>query len=218
MSTFECTLADYPPISELLSEEITEWFGFMVLMYKFVLGFAVIGVINGVFIEETFRAVDSDDVIMVRNKKRIAASHRNKMKELFAVLDSSRDGVIDIHEFRTAIKRHKDLRLWLESMDLFVEKKDVDSLFHLLDADGSGDVTFEELIEGVDKLKGSARSIDLMRLSRELQIFSQKMQNTTHTIGTASKRLHHDWNTHKLASNMKAEQVAVHRKASSLLS
>merc|ERR1740130_1412094 len=46
LSMFELTLANWPPVTRLLAEEVSEWFMLLCVMHKVCIGFAVIGVIN----------------------------------------------------------------------------------------------------------------------------------------------------------------------------
>merc|ERR1719321_1452192 len=47
LSMFEMTLANWPPVTRLLSEEVSEWLMVACLLHKLTVGFAVLGVING---------------------------------------------------------------------------------------------------------------------------------------------------------------------------
>merc|ERR1712057_122795 len=97
---FELTLANYPTAGRVLSEEVSEFFMPLVLIFKLTLGFAVLGVINGVILQETFKVAATDDVIMVRQKKRTGDIARRKMRILFEALDTSGDGDLDYEEFK----------------------------------------------------------------------------------------------------------------------
>merc|ERR1719218_333567 len=55
LSMFELTLANWPPVTRLLAEEVSEWFMLLCVAHKITVGFAVIGVINGVILQETFK-------------------------------------------------------------------------------------------------------------------------------------------------------------------
>merc|ERR1719162_1257454 len=92
MSMFELTLANWPPVTRLLAEEVSEWFMLLCVAHKLTIGFAVIGVINGVILQETFKIAATDDMLMVRQKKRGAALFRKKMMALFAALEHGGDG------------------------------------------------------------------------------------------------------------------------------
>jgi len=164
LSMFEITLANWPPICRLLTEEVSEWFAVVCLVHKLTVGFAVVGVINGVFMKETFRVAETDDIIMVRQKTRCANLHRKNMQHLFDALDSSGDGRVSKREFRN-LAEFPTVKMWLGSMDLCTD--DLDTMFQLIDINGDGGISFEELMIGVAKLQGSARSIDLLTFHRD---------------------------------------------------
>jgi len=164
-SMFELTLANWPPISRILYENVSEWFILITIVHKLTIGFAVIGIINGVFIQETFKVAQLDDELMFRRAQRGERVHAEKMRRLVATADSSADGELDLDEFR-GIFANPALQSWLASMELV--PGDVDLLFRMMD-DGNGTLTVDEMIRGVAKFKGSARNIDLHILLAEQQ-------------------------------------------------
>ena len=137
LSMFEMTLANWPTVCRTLGEEVSEWFVLFCLLHKILIGSAAVGIINGVFMQETFKVASTDDQIMVRQNKRAAEVHRNKMLTLFDLLDSSHDGSIGPEEF-LAIGHIPEVKFWLASMDL--ETDDLSTLFRLLDANSSGKI------------------------------------------------------------------------------
>eukprot|EP00928_Gymnodinium_smaydae_P043322 TRINITY_DN29052_c0_g1_i1.p2 TRINITY_DN29052_c0_g1~~TRINITY_DN29052_c0_g1_i1.p2 ORF type:complete len:928 (+),score=137.89 TRINITY_DN29052_c0_g1_i1:74-2785(+) len=55
LSMFEITLANWPPICRILSENVTEWFMPICIVHKLMIGFAVVGVISllkGIFLQK----------------------------------------------------------------------------------------------------------------------------------------------------------------------
>jgi len=165
LSMFEITLANWPPVTRLLSEEVNESFMFFCLVHKLTIGFAVIGVINGVILQETFKVAATDDMIMVRQKSRAASMMRKKMTLLFEALDAGGDGHISQEEFET-IGHVPEVKTWLSSMD--IETDDLPALFVLIDEDSSGEITIDELVSRVPRIKGAARSIDVLGLKKML--------------------------------------------------
>merc|ERR1711966_149832 len=117
LSMFEITLGNWPPVARLLSEHVTEWFAVLCVAHKLTIGFAVIGVINGVILQETFKVAATDDLIMVRQKRRQARTTRDKMTRLFRDLDVTGDGNIEFEEFKL-IAQDPDVKTWLASMDI----------------------------------------------------------------------------------------------------
>jgi len=167
LSMFELTLGNWPPVTRLLSEELTEWFMLICVAHKLTIGFAVIGVINGVILQETFKVAATDDMIMVKQKRRARDTLRRKMMTLLEALDVSDDGMLDFTEFEI-IACQPEVKLWLNSME--IETDDLQTLFKLIDEDHSGFVSSEELVTRVGRLKGAARSIDLLSLKENMRI------------------------------------------------
>eukprot|EP00928_Gymnodinium_smaydae_P024163 TRINITY_DN19642_c0_g1_i1.p1 TRINITY_DN19642_c0_g1~~TRINITY_DN19642_c0_g1_i1.p1 ORF type:complete len:560 (-),score=111.03 TRINITY_DN19642_c0_g1_i1:240-1877(-) len=160
---FEITLGNWPPACRVLAENVNEIFFFLGLMHKLAIGFAVVAVINGVFIQETFSVSALDDVVMVRRKEKMARFHLRKMMDLWKEADNSDDGKISKQEWCELLE-DKSIKTWLSSMEL--ETRDAELVFRLIDESDDGEVSFAELVAGVARLKGSARSLDLLALRR----------------------------------------------------
>jgi len=160
-SMYELALANWPPIGRLLSEEVSQWFMMITVGHKLVIGVAMVGVINAIFIQETFACVNLDDTIMVRQKLRYSLSHRRKMQRLFKMADTNENGFVSLSEFQ-AILAYNEVATWLSAMGF--DSSDVKLTFDMIAGD-DGRITEEELVNGVERLKGPARSIDLLRFS-----------------------------------------------------
>merc|ERR1719450_1424928 len=117
VSMFELVLANWPPICRFLMEDLHEAFMVPVVLYRVVMGLAVLGVIAAVFMQETFKVVNNSDHIMVRNKQRAMNRHRKKMKILFDMADADNSGMIGRQEFLD-VMADVDVRTWLDSMDI----------------------------------------------------------------------------------------------------
>jgi len=165
LSMFELTLANWPPVTRLLTEGASEWFTPLCLVHKITIGFAVIGVINGVILQETFKVASTDDWVMVRQKKRAGQTMRTKMVKLFDALDQEGDGEINFEEF-TIIAEIPEVKAWLASMD--VETDDLATLFSLIDEDGSGSITVDEMSDRLPRIQGAARCLDVLKIRQDI--------------------------------------------------
>jgi Ca2+-binding EF-hand superfamily protein len=186
LTMFELTLADWPNATRLLTEEANEYWMYFCLAHKLTIGFAVIGVINGVFMQETFKAASMDDALMVRQKLKAMKEHKTKMMRLFSQADESGDGSVDREEFK-AVMENPNIQLWLSAMDMDVG--DVDSLFTLLDDSHDGILGAEELVDGIGKLKGPARSLDVHILIRKLSDFEHRLNHLCSSDMSSSGQL-----------------------------
>ncbi|CAK0890832.1 unnamed protein product [Prorocentrum cordatum] len=102
---------------------------------------------------------------MVRMKMRAANMHKSKMEQLFRCMDADGDKRIQKHEFQHVMKDNH-IRTWLSSMDM--DPGDADIMFDLLRGDDDL-ISVEELITGIGRLRGPARSIDMRRLLAKLE-------------------------------------------------
>eukprot|EP00928_Gymnodinium_smaydae_P031516 TRINITY_DN23106_c0_g1_i3.p1 TRINITY_DN23106_c0_g1~~TRINITY_DN23106_c0_g1_i3.p1 ORF type:complete len:164 (-),score=43.35 TRINITY_DN23106_c0_g1_i3:57-548(-) len=123
--------------------------------------------------QETFKVASSDDRIMLRAKEKSGKLHAQKMRMLFDAVDVEQRGYISFAQFKLVMS-DPHVRTWLASMELSTD--DIEKLYSLLD-DGDEQLDAEELIKGVAKLKGPARSIDLAILQQELQRFEEVVED-----------------------------------------
>merc|ERR1712151_1466131 len=96
-----------------------------------------------------------------------AKQHLKEMRSIFREFDESEKGTVDMEEFVSALERPV-LVDRLAAMDL--DAGDATMLFELLD-NGDGMLTFDEIVSGVSRLQGKARSIDLAAMARRLAGF-----------------------------------------------
>ncbi|CAL1166019.1 unnamed protein product [Cladocopium goreaui] len=171
LTMFELTLANWPVAARILQENVTEYYSIFSVAYKLIVGFAAVGIINGVFMQETFKVAASDDKLMMRQKERDRWLHTKKMRTLFEAADESGDGFIDRSEF-VEIMNIPEVRTWLAAQELPVQDPNI--LFNLLD-DGDAELTAEELVKGVERLKGTAKGIDLASFIAEYRSFASKV-------------------------------------------
>eukprot|EP00928_Gymnodinium_smaydae_P055943 TRINITY_DN39402_c0_g1_i1.p1 TRINITY_DN39402_c0_g1~~TRINITY_DN39402_c0_g1_i1.p1 ORF type:complete len:794 (-),score=110.97 TRINITY_DN39402_c0_g1_i1:183-2507(-) len=158
-SMYEITLANWPTCVRILGESVGEGFLYFGLLHKLVIGFAVVGIINGVFMQETLKVAAMDDNLMVRQKQRQLTSLKKKMELLMMEADSEeQDGQISFEEWCNTVD-DPVIALWLRSLE--VDPSDAAKLFLMIDTSRDGQITLDELIDGVEKLKGPARSLDI---------------------------------------------------------
>jgi len=173
LSMSELTLANWIPIGRTLTERVNEWFLLFVLTHKFLIGHAVLMVLTGVFLQETFKVASNDNFIMMKQRAREIKTHTKKMQKLFAAADEDDSGYLDKNEFMQVVQE-RTVRMWLAAMGLQVS--DAGTLFDLID-DGDGQLTAEELVRGVSRVKGTARAIDLAVVMREQRAHQAEMQS-----------------------------------------
>eukprot|EP00435_Cladocopium_sp_Y103_P069452 s44_g33.t1 len=117
LTLLELTLANWVPASR---EDVSEFYTIFVLTFQASMGFSVVKVIMGVFLQNTFSVAANDDVklggnspmapiwqlslriqlrIMMNSKDRALQTHKLKMSILFSAADINGDGRLDQEEF-----------------------------------------------------------------------------------------------------------------------
>jgi hypothetical protein len=175
LTMFELSLANWPPVCRLLTEHISEWFMLFFIAYKLTMGFAVINVVNGVFMQETFKVASSDDSIIIRQKQRDVELYSRKIEKLFLAADADHKGIINFEEFLHVVE-DKEISLWMSSLDLPV--RDPKTLFELLDENKTGFLATDGFIRGVLRLRGGAKTFDIVSLGEQVQALRRTIESS----------------------------------------
>ncbi|CAE7757934.1 Catsper1, partial [Symbiodinium sp. CCMP2456] len=72
LSMFELLFANWSPPCRVLVENISEWFSVYFLLYRCVLGYAVLNVVSAVFVQQTMKTASSDEELAFKQKERAA--------------------------------------------------------------------------------------------------------------------------------------------------
>eukprot|EP00747_Dinoflagellata_sp_TGD_P206100 gnl/TRDRNA2_/TRDRNA2_79834_c2_seq1.p1 gnl/TRDRNA2_/TRDRNA2_79834_c2~~gnl/TRDRNA2_/TRDRNA2_79834_c2_seq1.p1 ORF type:complete len:239 (+),score=43.79 gnl/TRDRNA2_/TRDRNA2_79834_c2_seq1:81-719(+) len=122
--------------------------------------FAVLNVVTAVFIAEMNRATNHDDEIAVGQKKHLMEVYCSKIREVFKELDKSGDGQLSKDEFEP-LMHDQLLKTWLSTLD--IDTVDIHHLFEVI-ADEDGNVALDDFVSGMSRVKGPAKSIDVLKL------------------------------------------------------
>jgi len=125
-------------------------------------------VIAAVFISETNRIVAGDAELALVKSQRAREDYARKLQTMFKVLDKSGDGKISWDEFQVLLSDDVT-KAWAAAME--IDTRELQELFTYLDT-GDGEVTLDEFMEGIPKMKGNARSTDsvhMLALARRLE-------------------------------------------------
>lgn len=161
LTMLELSLGQWAPVCRMLREQVNEWYVLAVMVYVLLVSFAAVKVISAVFILETQKVAATDEALLILQKERQTDSLDKNFAGVFKEIDESGDGHVTKEEFGTLLHDHRVLT-WLAALDLDVEQ--CEGLFSLLD-NGDGKISFQEFVQGVHRLKGPARSVDMITVS-----------------------------------------------------
>jgi len=154
---------NWDQVVDPLVEDISWPMGVMFCFYIAVCVFAFMNVITGVFVEKTTRmSQESSD--------RNMAHH---ISELF-FQESANTEDITWETFKSKLDT-PDMQEYLKSIN--VDAAEARVLFQLLDADGSGGVDRTEIVNGLLRLRGNARALELSLLMNQTSRLFQRIEN-----------------------------------------
>eukprot|EP00928_Gymnodinium_smaydae_P001704 TRINITY_DN10614_c0_g1_i1.p1 TRINITY_DN10614_c0_g1~~TRINITY_DN10614_c0_g1_i1.p1 ORF type:complete len:320 (+),score=35.09 TRINITY_DN10614_c0_g1_i1:80-961(+) len=176
LTMFEVLFANWAPPCRVLVENVHEAFTLAFLVYRCIIGFAVLNVVSAVFVQQTMKVAAADEEHAFRQRSKDQTKYGRLIQRLFSQLDASGDGLICLTEFKNMLQLPK-LKFWLSRLDL--EYHDLLGLFELLD-DGDENISLDEFTAGVFRLKGQAKSIDVWRLEVKMEVILAKLLELLH--------------------------------------
>lgn len=172
LTMFEVLLANWAPAARILVDNVSDLFVYVFVVYRCVVGFAILNVVNAVFIQQTMRVAQADQELIIKQRIRAESAYASKMRQFFEKLDRHRSGFLTWKDFNAALQK-PELRSWMATLDL--ETYDLVNLFHLID-DGDGQITVAEFLEGAIRLRGLAKSVDLAQVLNTTRRLDAKME------------------------------------------
>jgi len=189
VSLFQAVTAgrNWGELSTML-EEIHPFLFMVFLMFMAIVMFGLLNVVTAVFVESAMRATQHYRDLLVHEKlmrERISVQH---LKEIFKAIDIDNSGAISLEEMESFLSDDTlKLQEYFEALEL--NASDTQTLFHLLDRDGSGEVDIDEFCDGCMRLGGNAKSFDIncmwyeiKRSHRDMLKLVQKMFMGLHTL------------------------------------
>lgn len=173
LTMFEVLFANWAPPARVLIDNVSEWYSLVFVIYRCFVGFAVLNVVNAVFVQSTMKVAQADEEFIVKEKKKAEEAYRQKVTTLFRQVDTSGDGKIDVHEFKRLLKAPK-LQAWLSQLE--IETTDLWGLFKMLDQ-GEGEISLKDFEDGTMRIKGWARSYDVAQLKASIQRLHNKIDS-----------------------------------------
>mmetsp|Transcript_64925 Transcript_64925/g.152721 ORF Transcript_64925/g.152721 Transcript_64925/m.152721 type:complete len:580 (-) Transcript_64925:299-2038(-) len=166
LTLFEVFFANWSPACRVLVENISEWYSLLFLIYRCGIGFAVINVVNAVFVQQTLNVAKGDEEVLFLEKQKSEEKYFKTVAKTFEHLDTSGDGLLTWAEFEVVLEDPK-LRFLLDKLE--IAAGDLKTLFDLLDDTGDGEISVHEFIEGITRFKGAAKSLDVGQILHKVQ-------------------------------------------------
>jgi len=160
MTMFQILFSNWIPCARVLIDNVSEWYAALFIVYRCFIGFAVMSVVRAVFVQSTMKVAQQDEELLISQKKRQNEVNKKNLLKLFKEIDTSGDGQLSYDELE-AVLTNPNMKLWMAALE--IDTNDLQRLFHLLD-DGDGNISIDEFVGGIGRLKGPAKAIDVASL------------------------------------------------------
>jgi len=142
------------------------------LIFCFYIGFSVVGVLNvvtGIFVDSAVCTRTDDEVVQCFQEDLKRTS--GEVRRIFKDADTDKSGTLSLEEFVRQLE-NPWVKAYFSGLD--IDPSEARIIFTLLDTDGSDAVSIDEFVDGTMKLKGHAKSIDVMALMYDQARFTVK--------------------------------------------
>jgi len=173
---------DWGTTAAILSH-IHDFWLLLFLVYQFVMTFALMNVITGVFCNGAIEGAQQDQNEVVEAHMAQMQKYVSKFKCLFRAIDSDHNGNITVDELEQHLE-DEAVQAYLAAID--IEPKESWTLFALLDEDESEEIDLEEFILGCLRLKGAAKAVDVAKLSIENKILNSKLKHLMEDVSSCN--------------------------------
>jgi len=131
---------------------------------------ALLNLVTAVFINAAMQRSQNDREFAVQQELENKEELSVIIQQVFLELDVNSSGSLSIEEFEKHIEDEK-ITAYLRSRGIDIGQ--VRTLFTLLDVDQTGDVSMDEFVSGILRLKGGATSMDLAVLTYQVEYIMQ---------------------------------------------
>jgi voltage-gated sodium channel len=189
---------------------------FFFALFLLLTTYGILNLVIAIVVEQALTASQSNEARNKQHQEKQQEADTESLGEIFLLGVAYGDGEnLDVQSFEMACKESAEIRWRLRSLGLPME--DVKRLFQVMDGDGSRSLQEKEFVNGCSKIKGPARSKELLALQAQADNMAKKMdtmgfelQETERMLGrldTATQRM-----THRFAPTAQAARVAIRER------
>lgn len=189
-TVFELTFSGgWPNYARVLVEKVSPLYAVPFAMYIAGIIFAMFRIITALFLKDTLSIAAADADMVIQDKMREKHAYAMKLKDFFEAADCNCDGFLMIDEFESVLEDER-ITTYLASLELDVTQTKL--LFAMLD-DGDQRISVDEFVKGAIRLKGQARSQDVIAIMHDCTKMMKKLEGLQEVVVAAlSGRSHAD--------------------------
>eukprot|EP00930_Biecheleria_cincta_P046291 TRINITY_DN31924_c0_g1_i1.p1 TRINITY_DN31924_c0_g1~~TRINITY_DN31924_c0_g1_i1.p1 ORF type:complete len:370 (-),score=63.57 TRINITY_DN31924_c0_g1_i1:112-1221(-) len=138
-----------------------------------------IGITNLILAVVVEKAQEAHEQDVERRLREIASSKRQaerRLSEMCGHIDNNHDGTIGLPELLAFYDSSEELQDVLSTLD--VRKEELTSLFHLMDSDNSGDLSYDELVNCISRADSNDLKRQIMMVKLQVQDVWERIRHS----------------------------------------
>jgi len=144
------------------------------VVFIFCTTYGLLKLVVGIIVENVLAAARANKHKIARLEYESKLRTLDSIREIFKLADADQSGEVDLEEFKDIIQ---DPDVIHQLKIIGVETEEAMDLFHILDIEGEGQLSQEEFISGILKLKGPAKSKDLLAVQVLVDAMAKRMDH-----------------------------------------
>lgn len=161
-------------------------FAFFFFVFVMFTTYGMLNLVLGVIVEGTLAEAKQNTEKMKQKQDAERLKTLEYLRDIFEDADEDKSGTMDLSEFEKAME-DKTVQKKLRLIDLPVQ--DAKELYNILDADGSGSLSIDEFIGGCLRLKGHAKSKDLLAVQMSVECLAEKIDEAERNLTQNEHRM-----------------------------
>jgi len=159
---------------------------FFFLVFLLFTHYGLLNLVVGVIVENTLSAARNNEEKIRQEQDKEQKRTLEHLKDIFKLADEDGSGDLDRGEFfRCLTNPEVEKKMKLINLPVAEAK----NLFSILDADGQGSLSIDEFIGGCLRLKGSAKSKDLLSVQIQVESLAKKMDDLEDTLTMNERKM-----------------------------
>lgn len=153
---------------------------FLVVLYVVISIFAVMNVVTGVFCQTAIESASNDKDVATMKQVNAKSQKVAHLKAIFQEMDREKTNFVSFQDVKAAV-HSPELKDFLESMGILSD--DIWTWFMLLDTEETGLVDIDAFVSGCMQLYGTARSMQMAKMSYENKLLRDAVSDMREEIG-----------------------------------
>eukprot|EP00930_Biecheleria_cincta_P034863 TRINITY_DN24028_c0_g1_i1.p1 TRINITY_DN24028_c0_g1~~TRINITY_DN24028_c0_g1_i1.p1 ORF type:complete len:756 (+),score=152.13 TRINITY_DN24028_c0_g1_i1:172-2439(+) len=196
-----------------LTRSLPWYYSMLYLLFITFALFAVVNIVTGVFVENAMQNSIKDRDFLVREELEQKKEYLKNMQALFEEMDKLDSGTILVDGFEDCLA-DEQVTAYFRALKLDVS--DARNLFKLLDFDGSGEIDYNEFVEGCWKLQGEARGLDTKLIGYEVRFLRDQIAQLSSSLRAVLQA--QGVNPDVLSENAEKPRTSTARRSTSVFS